>query len=354
MKFNELLDPEVNEEVKENANETASKKSLSSVFEYEDDTYILEIEAKKKEAENLAVRTKAKTKGKKRQSMARMAEFSHSLTGSQSSQGFSRKSKPSESGAEFKIPNTSKSSKKKNDDASQKKISYLSKKSAHVKDDNVDEFDEAQDYTPSIDELLKIPERSDDGGKTMDEVLDDLDKEIAERKRKHEEEMAKIDTDIKAEKLRQSERRERMKENALLRDRLEEEITESKLRRMFSVNRAYLVNIKTGTIESSRHKAFYKSSRTRHALYYNMITDPFTDDQLEWTLDEMGKVWMKNKREQMDNNEYVWKVLLAECFIKFYMDFFNFDKAEAEKRISETPLHKKVDSDDEISSEDEV
>ena len=253
MKFNELLDPEVNEEVKENANETASKKSLSSVFEYEDDTYILEIEAKKKEAENLAVRTKAKTKGKKRQSMARMAEFSHSLTGSQSSQGFSRKSKPSESGAEFKIPNTSKSSKKKNDDASQKKISYLSKKSAHVKDDNVDEFDEAQDYTPSIDELLKIPERSDDGGKTMDEVLDDLDKEIAERKRKHEEEMAKIDTDITAEKLRQWERRERMKENALLRDRLEEEITESKLRRMFSVNIEYLDNIKRGTIESSRH-----------------------------------------------------------------------------------------------------
>ena len=88
-------------------------------------------------------------------------------------------------------------------------------------------------------------------------------------------------------------------------------------------------------------------------MYYTMITDPFTDDQLEWTLDEIGKVWMKNKREQIDNNEYVWKGLLAECFIKFYMDFFNINKAETEKRISETPLHK-VDSDDEISSEDEM
>jgi len=341
-------------DVVENAKEPESKKSISSVFEFEDDPYVLEIEAKKKEAEKLAVRTKAKTKGKKRQSMARMAEFSQSLTGSQSSLESPQESRTADSRAKFKIPKTRKSSKKKNVDASQKKIINFFKTSAPVKDDNVDEFDEARDYTPSIDELLKIPERSDDGGKTMDEVLDDLDMEIAERKRKHEEEMAKIDTDITAEKLRQGERRQRMKVNASLRDRLEEEITESKLRRMFSVNIEYLDNIKRGTIESSRHKAFYKSSRTRHALYYTMITDPFTDDQLEWTLDEIGKVWMKNKREQMDNNEYVWKVLLAECFIKFYMDFFNFDKAESEKRISETPLHKKVESDDEISSEEEV
>jgi len=83
-----------------------------------------------------------------------------------------------------------------------------------------------------------------------------------------------------------------------------------------------------------------------------MITDPFTDNQLDWTLEELGKVWMKNKREQMDNNEYVWKVLLAECFIKFYMDHFNVDKTEAEKRISETPLRKsEYDSEDSSDGE---
>jgi hypothetical protein len=66
----------------------------------------------------------------------------------------------------------------------------------------------------------------------------------------------------------------------------------------------------------------------------------------------MGRVWMKNKREQMDNNEYVWKVLLAECFIKFYMDHFGFDKKEAEKRISETPLGRSVEDSEDNSSDE--
>ena len=173
----------------------------------------------------------------------------------------------------------------------------------------------------------------------MDEALDDLDVEIAERKQRHEEKMARLDKGIAAEKQRQVERGERMKKNADLRDRLEVEITEPVLRKMFKNNIEYLKDIQLGRVESSRHQAFQKSGRTRHALYYTMITDPFTEEQLDWTLEEIGKVWMKTKRDQTDNNEYVWKVLLAECFIKFYMDHLGFDKKEAEKRISETPLH---------------
>ena len=69
-----------------------------------------------------------------------------------------------------------------------------------------------------------------------------------------------------------------------------------------------------------------------------MITDPFTDYQLDLTLELLGQVWMRNKREQLNNNEYIWKVLIAELFIKIYMDFLNVSKQEAEKRISETPL----------------
>ena len=41
---------------------------------------------------------------------------------------------------------------------------------------------------------------------------------------------------------------------------------------------------------------------------------------------------MQTKRERLANNDYVWKVLMPECFIKFYMDFFQVDKEEAEKR----------------------
>ena len=44
-----------------------TKESISSVFEVEDDPYVLEIQTrKKKEAEKLAARTKVKTKGRKR------------------------------------------------------------------------------------------------------------------------------------------------------------------------------------------------------------------------------------------------------------------------------------------------
>ena len=283
--------------------------------------------------------------------MARMAKFSQSLTGSQSQDECSQESSSDESAAKFKIPKLKEPRKKKESDCSQNSLFKQDVDTSKEKESN-HELDEAHDYTPSIDELLKLPYCPEDGVKTMDEVLDDLDIEIAERKQKHEEEMAKIDTDIAAEKRRQEERRERMKKNAALRNRLEVEITESVLRKMFEENREYLRNIETGRVESSRHQAFHKSSRTRHALYYTMITDPFTDNQLEWTLEEMGRVWMKTKREQMDNNEYVWKVLLAECFIKFYMDLFGFDKKEAEKRISETPLGRAVEDSEDNSSDE--
>ena len=62
-------------------------------------------------------------------------------------------------------------------------------------------------------------------------------------------------------------------------------------------------------------------------------------DQLDWTLEEIEKVWMQTKREKIDNKEYV-KVLLSECFIKFYMDWFKVSKEEAEIMIKETPLRK--------------
>ena len=320
-----------------------TKKSISSVFDVDDDPMVLEIMARnKKEAEKLAGRTEVKTNGRKR-----ISEFSQSLELGQSLDSISQKSFKGESKAKFKIPKTKKNTK----DQSQKKINpfFLKGSKASKKKLKKKELEEVGDYTPSIDELLKLPDCVKDGGKTMD----DLDKEIADRKMKHDEEMAKIDTDIAAEKRRQEERRERMKSNAVDRDRLEAEVTEDVLRRMFRDNLDYLKKIKIGEVESSRHQAYNKSCRTRHALYYTMITDPFTDYQLEWTLDEISQVWMRNKKEQMDNNEYVWKVLLAECFIKFYMDHFSVSKEEAEKRISETPLRKTEGSSDNEDSSDE-
>ena len=190
---------------------------------------------------------------------------------------------------------------------------------------------------PSIDELLCIPEPDADG-QMSDNTLDALDVEIAQSRKKFQEEMAKVDSSIAAEKQRQEERNIRLKENSILRNRLEEEITEPVLRRMFSENILYLLNISDGKLKSIRNEAFHKSCKTRHGLFYQMITDPFTDDHLSWTLEALSQVWMKTEKEYMDNNELVWKVLMPEFFIKVYMDHFGFQKKDAEKRISETPL----------------
>ena len=37
-------------------------------------------------------------------------------------------------------------------------------------------------------------------------------------------------------------------------------------------------------------------------------------------------------------SSFTKQVLLPECFIKFYMDFFELTKVEAETKIKETPM----------------
>ena len=62
-----------------------------------------------------------------------------------------------------------------------------------------------------------------------------------------------------------------------------------------------------------------------------------TDEQLEWTRRELAKVWMETKEKESKNRDYVWKVLLPECVIKLYVDFFGISKENVEKLLSETP-----------------
>ena len=126
--------------------------------------------------------------------------------------------------------------------------------------------------------------------------------------------------------------------NALNRDLLATKLTQPILRKMFAKIRSDLEDIKDGSIESSRHKAFYKSVKTRQALLYTMITHPFTDKQVDWVYEEMASIWLRTKQEHADNNEYIWKVLMPECFIRLYSDFFKLSRKEAEHRIKETPF----------------
>ena len=307
--------------------------SGSSVFDHEDDPEVMEIVAKQQqEARSLSRRSRGGARGN--QSLARMAE--RQMCQSKGTSSRTRR-KLSESKA-------------KKEDKRQPTIGKFfgaseNKSNKETKEDNQDDDDAADldpDYfTPNIDDLLKLPERPDDGSKTKEEILDELDVEIAKKHERHELDRAKVDRQIEEERKKKEERKARCKENAKLRNRLEKELTEEKVRSMFRANIPHLKAIWNGQKTSKRHEAFHKSVRTRQALYYTMITDPFTDDQLDWVLEEMSSIWMRNKREQMENNEYIWKVLLPECFIKMYGDHFSFSKEEAEVRISETPLHKR-------------
>ena len=132
-------------------------------------------------------------------------------------------------------------------------------------------------------------------------------------------------------------REKRLARNAILKRRLVEDLTKPRLKEMFAQTLSYLEDIKAGRRQSERHDAFHTNAGSRQALLHQMITHPFSDAQVDWTYDEMKEVWIKNSKEYHDNNDYIWKVLMPECFIKFYMDFFNMARAEAEACIRETP-----------------
>ena len=316
----------------------------SGVFDHEDDPDVMEIvKRQKKEAKDLQKRSKVESNGSRRQSvaMAKMAKYQMSRSESDEKEAFK---KPREAKQDkVKSSNKVKKTKKKEEgDKAQTKIGgfFKSVKKAKSEISREDETDSVSDgFLPDIDDLLKLPERPDDGGKTKEEILDELDEDIRKMQKKHDVDMAKVDKEIEGERKKKEERKLRLRANALLRNRLEKELTEAEMRSTVKANLDYLQSIHDGLTPSARHKAFHKSVRTRQALYYTMIIDPFTDDQLNWTLEEMSKVWMRNKREQMDNNEYVWKVLLPECFIKVYGDKFGVTRAEAQVMIGETPLH---------------
>ena len=189
--------------------------------------------------------------------------------------------------------------------------------------------------SPDIDDLLKRPSNED---KTKEEVLDEKDVMIRKLQEKHDKDTAKYDREIEGEKMKKEKREINFRVNGVLRDNLEMKLTEAKMRSAVKANISFLKSIQAGDTPSGRHEAFMKSVRTREGLRYTMITDPFTDDQLNWTLEELGKVWMRSEKEKRDNSEYVWSVLIPECFLHVYAKQFDVSRAQAEVMIRETPL----------------
>ena len=193
----------------------------------------------------------------------------------------------------------------------------------------------SNNYSGDVDSLLFLPERRDIDS---DVVLDNLDKEILKKNIKYKEDSAKLDGEIKMVQNMKKDYRRRLKENALLRNKLAQEVSNAKLKCMFESNLDYLKSIEKGEIYSARHTDFHKSESARQALLYKMITDPFTEEQVDWVLKELKDIWMKNTEDVKKIADYIWKVLLPECLIKIYSDYFRMSRSEAEKKIKETPL----------------
>ena len=193
----------------------------------------------------------------------------------------------------------------------------------------------SNNYSGDVDSLLFLPERRDIDS---DVVLDNLDKEILKKNIKYKEDSAKLDGEIKMVQNMKKDYSRRLKENALLRNKLAQEVSNAKLKCMFESNLDYLKSIEKGEIYSARHTDFHKSESARQALLYKMITDPFTEEQVDWVLKELKDIWMKNTEDVKKIADYIWKVLLPECLIKIYSDYFRMSRSEAEKKIKETPL----------------
>ena len=77
-----------------------------------------------------------------------------------------------------------------------------------------------------------------------------------------------------------------------------------------------------------------RAVKERHLLT-RMIADPFSDEQLEISYNEVRRIWLNTPEEQLQNSRYIDLVLYPEILIIIYQCFFQLEsKSEAEARLS--------------------
>ena len=159
----------------------------------------------------------------------------------------------------------------------------------------------------TINDLLK-PESQDKTDNNED--FDAKDLYIARMKAQHEEQMNKYEDDAKQFAKKKKDRELRWAANAIHRDRIQNEITKEILAKEFYKMRNDLQKIKDGSKESARHRAFYSSLKNRNSLQSQMIVNPYSDCQVDWLYLLMAETWLRTPKEESDNKDYVWKVIL--------------------------------------------
>ena len=65
-----------------------------------------------------------------------------------------------------------------------------------------------------------------------------------------------------------------------------------------------------------------KGGITRDKLRTKMVA-PFSEDHLSAIMEEISSMWMRTLKEEMDNSEFIWKVILPEIFVKVTHNLFS-------------------------------
>ena len=85
---------------------------------------------------------------------------------------------------------------------------------------------------------------------------------------------------------------------------------------MFERYKEDLIRIEKSEVFSYRHNEYCKGGIARDLLDEKCFVSPFTDAQLDLALRLLETIWMRNLAEDLENSNYVWKVIVPEFLIR--------------------------------------
>jgi len=193
-------------------------------------------------------------------------------------------------------------------------------------------------FGPEWEELLDGPaiQKSLEATKAADKAFND--KMRAENLKYEERE--RQNNERRAEREKEKEENDRFEaENRGNADKLIADLTKPLLHKMFEDNIDYITRVWDGSLRTSRHDSWNIGGGPRQRLMWRQSCHPFSDDQLNWTLECINTKFVgPDVKKRISMNNYIWKVVLPETLTKFYMNFFNISLEDAEIRMKMTPL----------------
>ena len=188
----------------------------------------------------------------------------------------------------------------------------------------------------TLDKLLKLPSHSvREKEQKEEEYYAYKEKKRLQRKRKHDDEMAKLDANMERFKKQKEVEQKETEELIQLADVLRKELTEEKIEKIMAKNLEYFEDVKTGLEKNWRHKLYVSPGNSDPKLRSSMVGAPFTDLQQDIIFEQVKNIWLKDKDMDRENRHYVDFVLLPTVFIRIYQVFMELTSfEEAERRIN--------------------